>query len=180
MSYVYPTGLNHGFTAFSDYFAGRMSGVTGTPSGLPVATGGNGFLLAMCDAMIGAFAGPTGPVIDALGSGQVSPTGADYTGLAAGTFSAPLDRYYMLELDIAGMFCATADKTALFRFAVDSSGIAAPGTFRLPRNAVNQRGNGSFRQRVFMVAGTKTVTVEWRADGNFTFDSSTALSLHIT
>jgi hypothetical protein len=179
MSYVYPTGLHAGYTNFSDYMALRMSGITGTPSGVPRPTGTDGFLLAMCDAILAGAMGPTGPVISEVGSGQVSPTGNDYTGIAQGSLSVPFARPYLFNVDLSNVFSSATNGTAYFRLAID--GVPGPSLIhQFTRNFANVRGGISFCQRIFVAAGTRTIAVEWKATTQFSFDTGAGIVVNVT
>lgn len=180
MSFDYPAGVHTGYTGFANYLAQRLGAVVGSPTSIPAPTGTDGYLRSLADAILGGVKGPQGPVVDVEGGGQVAPTGGVFTGLVSGNFTAYVGREYMVEVDIAALLLTTAAGTAFFRLSLDGNPLTPPLSWRFRRNYNTDRGYSSMRHKIYAHPGGHTLVVEWHATAQFVFDSTAALTVHVT
>lgn len=179
MSYIYPTGISTGFSGVAAYMMERMaSGVTGTPTPLPAPTGSDGFLLAMCDALMGAF-GP-GNQGEAAGAGAATTTNTAFEDVGNGTSTGftvynttfPVSKTYLILINVAGVFATVSTGRVTFQLLIDGAAPSGqPSGFGAAGNhfsALNTRNGWCWAVSAYVAAGTRALKLQWKVDSGTT------------
>lgn len=184
MSFIYsPTSVSA--TGLAANLANLLGHVTASPSGLlPVApTGTDGYLIAICDALIGGMGYQDSNDAFAVGNftstaSGVSPLWEDVgngttTGFSPWTFTVPVTRKYVIEVTASYNFISsTGNSTHLFRLVID-------GVAQATMASAASWGNDSGRRAVFSVpavltAGSHTVKLQWQVSTGMTASVTTS------
>lgn len=140
-------------------FIGRM-----TSAGVPLSM--RDTLVAMFDSIL-CSVGYQQKVIDTHGpSSSNTTTSTTFVNMpvgASGTFTAPVAKTYLVEVDICNAFCTVATTIIFFRLFVNGSLVSPTTGMQMSLNVANARQSLSFRQAVGMVAGANTVQLQWLA-----------------
>ena len=169
MSFLYPTGIAPGFTALADYWAGRMSGITGAPTGTSLSnpTGTDGYLRAMADGILGVVGYQSQADAAALGTAtQATTTFADVgngssTGFSVYTFTASTTKTYLVNVDLSCYMTVAADQVQ-FQLMKDGVVVFDSDAARFYFNNLVSRMRLSFRCPVAMTAGANVLKLQWK------------------
>lgn len=178
MSYVYPIGVASGYSGAASYMASLMAGVTGVPFPPPSPTGNDGYLQAMCDAVMGVVGFQGSLFSSPSPTSTTSQTYVDIAGTSM-VFVPPASKVYDVECDFQ-WYRSAGTGNAFFRIAIGSS--ASDEWQIVPHSTGTNQGPYRISFPLLLASGVPvTIKLQWHVtDGATTINLSGANPVHFT